>query len=90
MVGALAIAAVVLVGLNLRMGIASASPLFHELQEMLGYGTFIASLVATIPVLCFTVAGAATSLVIRRTGLKFGIALSLSGLLRVVASINCH
>lgn len=55
-VGALAVAAVILVGLNLRMGIASAPPLFHELQEMLGYGTFIASLLPTIPVLCFAVA----------------------------------
>ncbi|MGP5032782.1 MFS transporter [Glutamicibacter arilaitensis] len=89
--GALAIAAVILVGLNLRMGIASASPLFHDLQEMMGYGTFIASLLPTIPVLCFAVAGAATSLVIRRTGLELGIALSLllltAGLaLRVVDS----
>ncbi|MEG2424207.1 MFS transporter [Glutamicibacter sp.] len=75
--GALAIAAVILVGLNLRMGIASASPLFHDLQEMMGYGTFIASLLPTIPVLCFAVAGAATSLVIGRTGLELGIALSL-------------
>ncbi|MEG2713162.1 MAG: MFS transporter, partial [Glutamicibacter sp.] len=57
--------------------IASASPLFHDLQEMMGYGTFIASLLPTIPVLCFAVAGAATSLVIRRTGLELGIALSL-------------
>ena len=73
------------------MGISSASPLFHELQEMLGYGTFIASMLPTIPVLCFAVAGAATSLVIRRTGLELGIALSLllltAGLaLRVVDS----
>lgn len=45
-------AAVILVGLNLRMGIASASPLFHDLQEMLGYGSFVASLLPAIPVLC--------------------------------------
>ncbi|GAB3620037.1 MFS transporter [Glutamicibacter endophyticus] len=69
--------AVILVGLNLRMGIASASPLFHELQELLGYGTFVASLLPTIPVLCFALAGAATSVIIRRTGLERGIALSL-------------
>ncbi|MHC6177892.1 MFS transporter [Glutamicibacter sp. X7] len=89
--GTLAVVAVVLVGLNLRMGIASASPLFHELQELLGYGTFVASLLPTIPVLCFAVAGAATSVLIRRTGLELGIALSLvlltAGLaLRVVDS----
>lgn len=89
--GALAVAAVILVGLNLRMGIASASPLFHDLQELMGYGTFVASLLPTIPVLCFAVAGAATSLVIRWTGLELGIALSLllltAGLaLRVVDS----
>ncbi len=88
---ALAVAAVILVGLNLRMGIASASPLFHDLQEMMGYGTFIASLLPTIPVLCFALAGAATSIVLRRTGLELGIALSLllltAGLaLRVVDS----
>lgn len=59
------------------MGIASASPLFHDLQEMLGYGTFTASLLPAIPVLCFAVAGASTSFVLRRTGLERGIALSL-------------
>jgi len=75
--GALAIAAVILVGMNLRMGIASASPLFHDLQDMLGYGTLITSLLPTIPVLCFAIAGAATSMVIRRTGLELGIAISL-------------
>src|SRR5690606_21975470 len=74
---ALAVAAVILVGLNLRMGIASASPLFHDLQEMMGYGTFIASLLPTIPVLCFALAGAAPRTVLRRTGLVRGIALSL-------------
>lgn len=73
----LAVVAVILVGLNLRMGIASASPLFHDLQELMGYGTFVASLLPTIPVLCFAVAGAATSTVLRRTGLELGIALSL-------------
>lgn len=91
MMGALTVAAVILVGLNLRMGIASASPLFHELQDLLGYGTFVASLLPTIPVLCFAVAGAATSMVIRRTGLELGIGISLlmltAGLaLRVVDS----
>jgi len=87
----LAVVVVILVGLNLRMGIASASPLFHDLQELMGYGTFVASLLPTIPVLCFAVAGAATSTVLRRTGIEFGIALSLlmltAGLaLRVVDS----
>ncbi len=89
--GFLAVAAVILVGLNLRIGIATASPLFHGLQESLGYGTLIASLLPTIPVLCFAVAGAGASTVIRRTGLERGITLSLllltAGLaLRVVES----
>ncbi|MGJ9404182.1 MFS transporter [Arthrobacter sp. KK5.5] len=75
--GFLAIAAVVLVGLNLRGGIASAAPLFLDLQERLGYGPFVASLLPTIPVLCFAFAGAATARLVQRAGLERAIGLAL-------------
>jgi MFS transporter, CP family, cyanate transporter len=72
------VAAVVLIGLNLRSSIASAGPLFHDLQDLLGYGPLIASLLPTIPVLCFAVAGAATAWLVRRSGLEPAIALALA------------
>ncbi len=71
------LAAVVLIGLNLRAGIASAGPLFHDLQASLGYGTVTASLLPTVPVLCFAVAGAAAAWLVRRVGLEPAIGLSL-------------
>ncbi|EMY33919.1 MFS superfamily transporter [Arthrobacter crystallopoietes BAB-32] len=73
----LAIAAVVLIGLNLRAGITSAAALFHGLQQLLGYGPLVASLLPTIPVLCFAVAGAATAWLSGRIGLERSIALAL-------------
>ena len=73
----LAVAAVVLIGLNLRAGITSASALFHGLQQLLGYGPLVASLLPTIPVLCFAVAGAATAWLGGRIGLERSIALAL-------------
>ena len=73
----LAVAAVVLIGLNLRAGITSASALFHGLQQLLGYGPLVASLLPTIPVLCFAVAGAATAWLSGRIGLERSIALAL-------------
>ncbi|MFC7402923.1 MFS transporter [Citricoccus sp. GCM10030269] len=73
----ISVAAVVLVGLNLRAGIASAGPLFHDLQIQLGYGPLVGSLLPTIPVLCFAVAGAATAMVVRRIGMETSIAVAL-------------
>ena len=37
----LGIIAVVLIGLNLRAGITSAAALFHDLQQVLGYGALV-------------------------------------------------
>jgi len=76
--GLLAITAVVLVGLNLRAAIASAAPLFHDLEVMLGYGTLVAALLPTIPVLCFAFAGAGTAWLVKRTGLEWARALALT------------
>ena len=87
----LGILAVALIGLNLRAGISSASALFHDLQQVLGYGALTAALLPSIPTLCFAIAGAATSWLLRRVGVEKGIAIALATLalglaLRVVPS----
>ncbi|MBT2513238.1 CynX/NimT family MFS transporter [Arthrobacter sp. ISL-30] len=77
--------AIVLVGLNLRAGIAGASTLFHDLQQLLGYGALVAAILPSIPTLCFALAGAATPLLTRRIGVEksilFALALLTAGLL---------
>lgn len=72
------IVAIVLVGLNLRAGIAGASTLFHDLQQLLGYGALVAAILPSIPTLCFALAGAATPLLTRRIGVEKSILLALA------------
>ncbi|KAA0976030.1 MFS transporter [Paeniglutamicibacter gangotriensis] len=74
---ALSILAVVLVGMNLRAGITSASPLFVDLQEFLGYGPLVAALLPSIPTLVFAVAGMSTAWIARRLGLGGTMLLAL-------------
>lgn len=69
--------ALVLIGLNLRAGITGASALLHDLQLVLGYGPLVASVIPSIPTLCFAVAGAATSWLTGRLGVEKSILLSL-------------
>ncbi|WP_104086443.1 MFS transporter [Arthrobacter sp. GMC3] len=93
LVAAAGILAVVLIGLNLRAGISSASALYHDLQQVLGYGAFTAALLPSIPTLCFAIAGAGTSLLVRRTGVEKAIAIALATLalglaLRAVPSVG--
>lgn len=73
----ISLAAVVLVGFNLRAGITSASALFHDLQLYLGYGPFVAALLPSIPTLVFAAAGAATAWLARRLGLTGTLLLAL-------------
>jgi len=73
----LGILAVVLIGLNLRAGITGAAALLHDLQEVLGYGAFVAAVIPSIPTLCFAVAGAATSWLTRRMGVEKAILFAL-------------
>ncbi|POH74272.1 MFS transporter [Arthrobacter glacialis] len=92
-VAAAGILAVVLIGLNLRAGISSASALFHDLQQVLGYGAWTAALLPSIPTLCFAVAGAGTSWLVRRVGVEKAIAVALFALtaglaLRAVPSVG--
>ncbi|MFC7850810.1 MFS transporter [Arthrobacter sp. NPDC057388] len=69
--------ALVLIGLNLRAGITGASALLHDLQQVLGYGPLVASLIPSIPTLCFAVAGAATSWLTGKLGVEKAILLAL-------------
>ena len=93
LVAAFGILAIVLIGLNLRAGISSASALYHDLQLVLGYGPLTAALLPSIPTLCFAVAGAATSWLVRRVGVEKAIAIALATLtaglaLRAVPSVG--
>ncbi|WP_347108177.1 MFS transporter [Paenarthrobacter sp. S56] len=74
----LGVIAVVLIGLNLRAGITSAAALFHELQQFLGYGALVASILPSIPLLCFAVAGLGTSWLTRRVGVEKAIFIALA------------
>ncbi|MDI3193611.1 MFS transporter [Pseudarthrobacter sp. AL07] len=69
--------ALVLIGLNLRAGIAAASALLHDFQQVLGYGPLVAAIIPSIPTLCFAVAGAATSWLTGRLGVEKAILLAL-------------
>ncbi|MFP3580852.1 MFS transporter [Arthrobacter sp. SIMBA_036] len=71
------IIAVVLIGLNLRAGITSAAALFHDLQQNLGYGALVASILPSIPLLCFAVAGMGTAWLTRRVGVEKAIFIAL-------------
>lgn len=73
----LGVIALVLIGLNLRAGIAGASALLHDLQQVLGYGPLVAAIIPSIPTLCFAVAGAATSWLTGRLGVEKAILLAL-------------
>lgn len=73
----LGVVAIVLVGLNLRAGIASAAALFHDLQAVLGYGPLVAAVLPSIPTLTFAFAGAATAWLVRRVGLERTVLLAL-------------
>ncbi|AIY01860.1 major facilitator transporter [Arthrobacter sp. PAMC 25486] len=93
LIAAFGILAIVLIGLNLRAGISSASALYHDLQLVVGYGAFTAALLPSIPTLCFAIAGAATSWLVRRVGVEKAIAIALvtltAGLaLRAVPSVG--
>ena len=70
--------ALVLIGLNLRAGITGASALLHDLQAVLGYGALVASIIPSIPTLCFALAGAATSWLTGKLGVEKAILLSLA------------
>ncbi|MPY85612.1 MAG: MFS transporter [Actinophytocola sp.] len=76
----LLLTAVVLVAINLRGPIAAVSPVLPELRATLGLGSGSASLLTSIPVLCFSIAAPAASMLAARTGLERAISIGLAGI----------
>jgi CP family cyanate transporter-like MFS transporter len=62
------LAAVLLVGLNLRGALAAVSPVLPRIRADLGLSPSLVSLVTTLPVLCFAVAAPAAAWAGRRAG----------------------
>ncbi|MEV6903053.1 MFS transporter [Amycolatopsis sp. NPDC051372] len=87
--GVLLAVAVVLTALNLRPAITSVGPLLAEMRGSLGASAIWASVLTTLPGLCFAGAGLAAPLLSRRFGIGsaigFALAVLTAGLvLRVV------
>jgi MFS transporter, CP family, cyanate transporter len=67
---ALLLAAVLLVGVNLRGALAAVSPVLPELRADLGLSPSLVSLVTSLPVLCFAAAAPAAAWYGRRAGAR--------------------
>ncbi len=84
------LAAIVLVGLNLRLAVAAVSPIFGQLRETFPVSTTQVGLLGTIPVAAFAVFGILAAPVGRKLGLEPAIILAMAfavagQLLRAVA-----
>ena len=73
----LALAAVVLISVNLRPGASSVGPVLAELRDGLGMSPGTAGLMTALPGLCFGVVGALAVGLARRVGMTVGISLGL-------------
>ena len=80
----LALAAVVLISVNLRPGASSVGPVLEELRRDLGMTPAAAGLMTALPGLCFGAVGALAVGLARRVGMSVGISL---GLLAVVLGL---
>jgi MFS transporter, CP family, cyanate transporter len=74
---AVLVAAVLLLGLNLRGPIVAVSPVLDTLSADLGIGAATAGLLTSLPVLCFGLATPLASALLARAGLGRGVAVSL-------------
>lgn len=84
------LAAIVLVGLNLRLAVAAVSPIFSSLRETFPVSTTQVGLLGTIPVASFALFGALAAPIGRKLGLEPAIILAMAfavvgQLLRAVA-----
>ncbi|MEO6942710.1 MAG: MFS transporter, partial [Terrimesophilobacter sp.] len=90
--GTWAAIAVVLVALNLRPVIVAVSPVFDTISSDLGLTSGLASLLVTLPVLCFGILGPLAPLLAGRIGFERSLALVLLAIiagsaLRIIPSI---
>lgn len=71
---------IVLIALNLRLAISSAAALLERLRAEDGLGPVAASLVPTLPTLCFAAVGATSAMLARRVGTERAVLLALTTL----------
>lgn len=64
----LSVVGIVVIGLNMRAALAASSPLLPDIRDELGLSASVASLLTTLPLLCFGVLATASAVV----GLRFG------------------
>ena len=74
---AVLVAAVLLLGLNLRGPIVAVSPVLDTLSADLGIGAATAGLLTSLPVLCFGLATLLAAALLARAGLGRGVSVSL-------------
>ena len=77
----LVVAAILLLGLNLRGPIVAVSPVLDTISADLGISATTAGLLTGLPVLCFGLATPAASALLARVGLGRGVSISLVVLL---------
>ena len=75
---ALAVAGIVLVGLNLRPAVASLSPIYEAVARSFAVGNGARSVMGSLPVFCFAIFGALTPRLARRIGLARSLALAMA------------
>jgi len=75
-----AAAGIVLIAFNLRLGIASTAALLDALRDALGFGSVTASLLPTLPTLCFAAAGFSAAPLARRLGTERAVWVALFAL----------
>ena len=75
--GVLLAAAVVVIALNLRPSVTSVAPLLGEMRTTLGVSSVWAGILTTLPVLCFSAAGATAPWLAKRLGLGRTVTLAL-------------
>lgn len=69
-----------LVAINLRGPIAAVSPVLLDVRDALGLSAGAASLLTSVPVLCFSIAAPAATLLAARTGPERAISIGLVGI----------
>ncbi len=75
--GVLLALAVVVTALNLRPSVTSVAPLLGEMRTALGVSSVWAGILTTLPVLCFSAAGATAPWLAKRLGLGRTVTLAL-------------
>lgn len=83
----MAVAAVVLLSINLRPGATSVGPVLAELQAALGLGSVLSGLLTALPGICFAIFGALAVTLAVRTGLDGGI---LAGVAAMVVGLGAR